>query len=155
MYTSKDRLMLEKAYNNTRKQVNEFHLAGGMSGVPVMVTMDMPGATVDHSHDDSTEQSDPSEIDMATSDLHKLSEYAPKLEDLIRSMPSLEGWVAAKITKAADYISSVYHSLKAETDHEGGSCGCDDNMFDTGYEDTDECAYAERGCKCGGCSSCN
>jgi hypothetical protein len=151
-------MMLERAYSDTQKKLRESYLAGGMTGVPVMVTMDMPGATIEHSHDE-TEQSDPSEIEMATVELHKLSEYAPKLEALIKNMPSLEGWVAAKITKASDYISSVYHKLNTDVDHES-SCGCsneDDNeMFTSGYEDSDDmCEYAARGCKCGGCESCN
>jgi hypothetical protein len=154
MYTSKDRLMLERAYNKTRKPFSEMHLAGGMSGVPVMVTMDMPGASISH-EDSSTEEHDESEIDMAVTDLHKLSEYAPKLEQLVKDMPSLEGWVAAKITKAADYISAVYHSLKADSDHDGCGCGdTDSDMFTTGHEDA-TCSYAARGCKCGGCEQCH
>jgi len=154
MYTSKDRLMLERAYNKTQERLSEMHLAGGMSGVPVMVTMDMPGAQVDHSGDE-TEQYDPSEIDMAVADLHKLHEYAAKLKRLVKSMPSLEGWVASKITKASDYISSVYHSLEAE-EHENDDCGCGEGMFDSGYEDTEgSCEYAAQGCTCGGCSECH
>ena len=29
-------------------------------------------------------------------------------------MPGLEGWVASKITKASDYLSSVFHYLDYE-----------------------------------------
>jgi len=159
MYTSKDRMMLEKAYINTQQKLKESHLAGGMSSVPVIVTMDMPGArTSTVPSEDHTEQHDEGEVSMAHNDLRKLAEYAAKLEELVERMPSLEGWVAAKITKAADYISSVYDYLGSESNHE---CGCDDHdtevdMFDTGYEDTDDfCVHAAMGCKCGGCPSCH
>lgn len=156
MYTSKDRLMLEQAYKKTHRRLSEMHLAGGMSGVPVMVTMDMPGAHVDHS-DEHTEQSDPSEIDMAVADLHKLHKYSLKLKQMVKGMPSLEGWVASKITKASDYISSVYHSLDAEGEDSDSSCDCGEDMFNSGYEDTLDgpCEYAEQGCKCGGCEDCH
>jgi len=159
MYTSKDRMMLEKAYSNTRQKLKENLLSGGMSGVPVIVTMDMPGATTSKIPDeDHIEQHDEGEVSMAHTDLLKLAKYAAKLEEIIEQMPSLEGWVAAKITKAADYISSVYDYLSSESEHE---CGCEDHepevdMFDTGYEDTDDfCVHAAMGCKCGGCSACH
>lgn len=157
MYTSKDRLMLEQAYKKTHKRLYEMHLAGGMSGVPVMVTMDMPGAQIDHTGDhEHTEQSDPSEIDMALADLHKLHKYSAKLKQMVKDMPSLEGWVASKITRASDYISSVYHSLDAEGINHDSDCGCSDDMFNSGYEDTDKsCEYAQQGCKCGGCEDCH
>jgi hypothetical protein len=51
------------------------------------------------------------EAEMARADLYKLAKYAVKLLDLIQEGDELEGWKQAKITKAADYISSVYHSL--------------------------------------------
>jgi hypothetical protein len=55
------------------------------------------------------------EIDMARSELYKLSEYSTKLYDLISNEQNLEGWVASKITRASDYISSVYHYLNHKT----------------------------------------
>lgn len=54
------------------------------------------------------------EVQMARADLYKLAKYAIKLHELIRTIPEekgLEGWVQSKITKASDYISSVYHYL--------------------------------------------
>jgi len=54
------------------------------------------------------------EIQMARSDLYKLAEYAIKLHDMLKSIPEeqgIEAWQQAKITKASDYISSVFHSL--------------------------------------------
>jgi hypothetical protein len=57
---------------------------------------------------------DPSEIHMAKADLMKLSEYASELSGMLDNVTGLEGWVASKITKAADYISSVKHWLEYE-----------------------------------------
>lgn len=57
---------------------------------------------------------DESEMHMAKAELHKLSEYSIKLSELLDNTESLEGWTASKITKAADYISSVYHWLDYE-----------------------------------------
>jgi hypothetical protein len=51
---------------------------------------------------------------MAKADLHKLATYADKLQSRLQDEDQLEGWVQAKITKAADYISSVYHYLEYE-----------------------------------------
>lgn len=54
------------------------------------------------------------EADMARSELYKLAEYSVKLFHMIEPGSNLEGWTAAKITKASDYISSVYHYMKYE-----------------------------------------
>ena len=51
---------------------------------------------------------------MAKADLHKLANYSIKLFKQIEDNQQLEGWVQAKITKAADYIASVYHYLEYE-----------------------------------------
>ena len=57
------------------------------------------------------------EVQMARADLYKLAKYAIKLHDMLKQVPEeagLEGWVQSKITKAADYIGSVYHHLDYE-----------------------------------------
>ena len=54
------------------------------------------------------------EVQMARSDLYKLAKYANKLHDMLKNVSEaegIEGWQQAKITKAADYISSVYHAM--------------------------------------------
>ena len=55
---------------------------------------------------------DDHEASMAKADLSRLSEYAAELEQMIHDGEELEGWVQSKITKAADYISSVKHYLE-------------------------------------------
>jgi len=51
---------------------------------------------------------------MAKADLYKLANYSLKLFKMMEADAQLEGWVQAKITKAADYIASVYHYLEYE-----------------------------------------
>jgi len=57
------------------------------------------------------------EVQMARADLYKIAKYAIKLHELLKNVTEaegLEGWQQAKITKAADYMGSVYHSLEYE-----------------------------------------
>lgn len=54
------------------------------------------------------------EVQMAKAELYKIADYAIKLHQLLQSVSErqgIEGWQQAKITKAADYIGSVYHAL--------------------------------------------
>ena len=51
---------------------------------------------------------------MAKADLFKLGKYAYKLFKKLEDDDQLESWVQAKITKAADYLASVYHYLEYE-----------------------------------------
>jgi hypothetical protein len=137
MFDKKDQRELSKAYTSIIEN-------NGMLGKPVIVTMDMPGAVPVVQNDQGGQQEhDPGEINMALSELHKIAEYAPKLSELISNLPSIEGWVASKITKAADYISSAYHFLDYESHSE---CGGED-MYNKGYEDTQSCG-------CGMCPLC-
>ena len=54
------------------------------------------------------------EVQMARADLYKIAKYAIELHDMMKKVTEaegIEGWQQAKITKAADYMSSVFHSL--------------------------------------------
>lgn len=154
MFKKLDQDNLAEAY----LQINEMNLGPAAMGVqpvgkPVIITMDMPGSTMELEDDceDNSQESDPSEIQMAAAELHKLAEYAPKLKQIVQTLPSLEGWVAAKITKASDYISSVYHYLEFEQTE--GDCN-NDNIF-TAIGAAGHCRYAALGCTCGGCRECH
>lgn len=57
---------------------------------------------------------DDHEAKMAKAELYKLAQYSAKLFKMIGENEELDGWVQSKITKAADYISSVYHYLEYE-----------------------------------------
>jgi hypothetical protein len=63
---------------------------------------------------DMMNRPDDHEAKMARADLFKLAQYSFKLFKMIQDNQELEGWVQAKITKAADYISSVYHYMQYE-----------------------------------------
>ncbi len=57
------------------------------------------------------------EVQMARGDLYKIAKYGIKLHEMLKGVSEeqgLEGWVQAKITKAADYLGSVYHHLDYE-----------------------------------------
>ena len=55
---------------------------------------------------------DDHEAMMARAELYKAAKYAMKLFKMIREGDELEGWVQAKITKAADYLDSVAHYME-------------------------------------------
>lgn len=165
MFRKCDQESLQHAYS----LVNEMNLgpAGeGMQpvGKPVIVTMDLPGASTEEdehdyedNHDDHDEH-DHSEMEMAASEIHRIIKFAPIIQKHLESMDGLEGWVAAKLTKAADYISGIYNWLDYKQSQQGCGCGEDQDMFNMGYEDEEsneeDCEYAQRGCKCGGCPDC-
>jgi len=79
------------------------------------------------------EDHDHSEIHMAKAELKKAAEYAQKLSGMLDNLHGLEGWTAAKITKASDYLSSVFHWLDYETSQQKPQ-----GMFNQGAED---CGY--------------
>jgi hypothetical protein len=57
------------------------------------------------------------EVNMAKSDMFKAMEYARdiyKMLERVSEQEGIEGWVAAKITKASDYLSSVKHYIEHE-----------------------------------------
>ena len=71
-------------------------------------------AIVDHAGSADSDH----EVQMARTDLYNIAHDALELHKILRNVSEekgLEGWQQAKITKAADYISSVYKSLNYET----------------------------------------
>ena len=99
------------------------------------------------------------EVQMARADLYKIAKYAIKLHDMLKGVDEeqgLEGWQQAKITKAADYMSSVFHNM--EYDQKFG----DDQQMDESQKDThcsDKCCGADvkrEDCECpADCEHCN
>ena len=61
-----------------------------------------------------TEVVDDSEGPMAKADLLNLHKQTGELYNMVNDNEELEGWVQAKITKAADYISAVYNYMQYE-----------------------------------------
>lgn len=60
------------------------------------------------------ERIDDHEGDMAKSSLLAIHKQAGELYNMIGEGEELEGWVQAKITKAADYINAVYNNMQYE-----------------------------------------
>ena len=57
------------------------------------------------------------EVQMARSDLYKSAKYAVAIHKMMKDiseMEGIDGWVASKITKAADYLSSVKHHMEGQ-----------------------------------------
>lgn len=55
------------------------------------------------------------EVQMARAELYKIAKYAIKLHDMLKGVSEAEGieaWQQSKITKAADYVGSVYHAME-------------------------------------------
>ena len=67
-----------------------------------------------HNQSHNQPHPDDREAAMARADLYKLANYSMKLFKMIRDGDELEGWVQAKVTKAADYVASVYHYMEYE-----------------------------------------
>jgi|TARA_Y100000385_G_C12942083_1_gene571576 hypothetical protein len=64
------------------------------------------------------------EVQMARADLYKIAKYAIQLHDMLKGVSEaegIEGWQQAKITKAADYLGSVYHNLEYDQKFGDGS----------------------------------
>ena len=62
------------------------------------------------------------EVQLARADLYKIAKYAIKLHEMLKGVSETEGmqgWQQSKITKAADYMGSVYHAMDYENKFEG------------------------------------
>ena len=79
-------------------------------GNPDMPKMHMP---TDHEEPRALDHSE-HEGSMALSQLRRSAKYSQKLSHMIRESDDLPEWVESKITKASDYLGSVYHYLDYE-----------------------------------------
>lgn len=74
------------------------------------------------------DEADDERNEMIKSEIKKLCEFAKRLENMVCDA-DFEEWMAAKITKAADYTSDVYFRLSAKADYANGS-----HEYDEDYE---------------------
>ena len=90
------------------------------------------------------------EVQMARADLYKIAKYSIKLHEMLKGVSEqegLEGWVQSKITKAADYLGSVYHHLDyeqasgelGESVDTCGHCGCEVGNPKPGCDCKEDC----------------
>ena len=85
------------------------------------------------------------EVQMARADCYKIAKYAIKLHDMLKGVSEaegLEGWVQSKITKSADYISSVYHHL----DYEDASGEINDNEVSAEFTEARDTHCSDKCC---------
>jgi hypothetical protein len=129
----KEKAMLEEAYG----RVNEM-LGPHNNPYPQEMAIAVPVPA----EDESCGEYDQSEIDMAGRELLKAQEYAAKLSQMVPALPGLDGWVASKITKAADYLSSVFHYLDYEMNETEVVVDVEEiqapvEVFNVGYEEAE------------------
>lgn len=81
------------------------------------------------------------EIQLARGELYKAAKYSIRLHEMLKGMneaEGLDGWVSAKITKASDYLGTVFHHLDYQT------------KFDEVSESTCNCSCGKEICEsCG------
>tara|TARA_B100000035_G_C20968306_1_gene539829 strand:+ start:28 stop:828 length:801 start_codon:yes stop_codon:yes gene_type:complete len=85
------------------------------------------------------------EVQMARADLYKIAKYAIKLHEMLKGVTETEGmqgWQQSKITKAADYMGSVYHAMDYENKFEG--VGVTENINEA------KACDCNADCECGG-----
>jgi hypothetical protein len=70
--------------------------------------------------EEDLDEDDHERNEMIKSEIKKLCEFAKRLENMVCDA-NFEEWMAAKITKAADYTSDVYFRLSAKADYANGS----------------------------------
>lgn len=63
------------------------------------------------------------------SDIKKLAEYSKRILDICKEK-ELEPWMQAKLVKASDYVSDIWHRLDAEAD-----------FANTGFEQSDNISF--------------
>ena len=108
----------EKAIEITKRLMKKLHNKGKIevdgteikfikeADVPMDMQMELPDAP-DYLGEDGRDY----EGSMARSQMLKMKKYVIALSQMIDDESELESWVQAKLTKASDYMSAVYHYL--------------------------------------------
>ena len=131
----KERALMEEAYQKVHNEMNT-----GPASQTASIGAQGPLFASD---EESCGEYDQSEIDMAGRELLKAQEYAAKLSEIVPTLPGLDGWVASKITKASDYLSSVFHYLDYEINEreevvvDVQEIEIPVDQFNIGYEETE------------------
>ena len=119
-------------------RVSMLRLTGACGVSEALRTAAAPHLWIDEPEQNNAEHEEEADsaVTMAASDLYKIERIVSDLHTKIESLPKIEGWVAAKITLAADYLSSVHDWITHEMQADCG-CGQDNSaeMFSQGYED--------------------
>lgn len=79
-----------------------------------LVELKPAGSIKEDVMDDDQESVDDHEGEMAKAQLLSIHKHSGEIYNMLGDNEELEGWVQAKLTKAADYIDAVYHNLTYE-----------------------------------------
>jgi hypothetical protein len=100
--------LMAKLHNKGEVTVDGTKIIFKEADVPMDMPMALPEPDApDYLGDDGMDY----EGGMAKSQMLKMKKYAVALCDMIEDESQLESWVQAKLTKASDYMSSVFHYL--------------------------------------------
>ena len=109
----------EKNVKGLKKHKGDFEKRYGKDAESVMyavATKRAKGESIEEGvADEAAHMERDHEVQMARSDLYKIANYAVKLHKMLKNVSEeegIQGWMQAKITKAADYMSSVAHTLE-------------------------------------------
>ena len=101
----------DKADISKDKDISDYELKRGMA---VQKAIDDQEKNEMYTNDIGKDDYMDDEGRMAKSQMYKTGKYAMKLHDMLDDMEQLPAWVQAKLTKASDYLSGVYHYLDYE-----------------------------------------
>jgi hypothetical protein len=100
--------LMAKLHNKGEVTVDGTKIIFKEADIPMDMPMALPQPDApDYLGDDGMDY----EGGMAKSQMLKMKKYAVALCDMIEDESQLESWVQAKLTKASDYMSSVFHYL--------------------------------------------
>ena len=104
----------DKADISKDKDISDYELKRGMAIQKAMDDQEKNEGHMELTNDIGKDDYVDDEGRMAKSQLYKAGKYAMKLHDMLDDMEQLPAWVQAKLTKASDYMSVVYHYLDYE-----------------------------------------
>jgi hypothetical protein len=104
----------DKADISKDKDISDYELKRGMAIQKAMDDQEKNEGHMELTNDIGKDDYVDDEGRMAKSQMYKTGKYAMKLHDMLGDMEQLPAWVQAKLTKASDYLSAVYHYLDYE-----------------------------------------
>ena len=104
----------DKADISKDKDISDYELKRGMAIQKAMDDQEKNEGHMELTNDIGKDDYVDDEGRMAKSQMYKTGKYAMKLHDMLDDMEQLPAWVQAKLTKASDYLSAVYHYLDYE-----------------------------------------
>lgn len=119
----------DDAMSNNSEEAEHFYDDNESDDVKgVVMSFDTSEPVESEYKEEDHDESDDERNEMIKSEIKKLCEFANRLENMVCDA-NFEEWMAAKITKAADYTSDVYFRLSAKADYANGS-----HEYDEDYE---------------------